>query len=199
VAIVELPRLCRSLEQSSALYYTSKQRIQLGKFWGSAMSVWARLAIACALSCSANAASPQEQTPLLPKLALSPCSIIERPELPDKWRATYLMAPFTSGQLMVGELIHDASLSAMRMRLFGVRRGALDLLIAGTETYLLESKEGGLACRRWGDTGWRPLPHDWLTPQSQCVGSAPIGGTEVDWWKTPLQRPRRQRDRGLGA
>ena len=77
--------------------------------------------------------------------------------------------------------------SAMRVRLFGVRRGALDLLIAGTETYLLESNEGGLACRRLGDTGWRAFPRDWLTPQSQCVGSAPIGGTAVDWWKTPLE------------
>ena len=61
----------------------------------------------------------------------------ERPELPEKWRATYLMAPFTSGQLVVGDLIHDASLSAMRVRLFGLRSGALDLLIAGAETYLL--------------------------------------------------------------
>ena len=151
------------------------------------MSAWARLAIACALSCSATAASPQEQTPLLPRLAISPCSKAERPELPDKWRATYLMAPFTSGQLMVGDLIHDASLPAMRVRLFGVRRGALDLLIAGSETYLLESNEGGLTCRRLGDTGWRAFPRDWLTPQSQCVGSAPIGGTAVDWWKTPLE------------
>ena len=118
---------------------------------------------------------------------MSPCSNDERPELPEKWRATYLMAPFTSGQLVIGDLIHDASLSATRVKLFGARGGALDLLIAGTETYLLESNERGLACRRLGNTGWRPFPRDWLTPQSQCVGSAPIGSTAVDWWKTPIE------------
>jgi hypothetical protein len=151
------------------------------------MSAWARLAIACALSCSATAATAQEQIPLLPRPAVSPCSSAERPELPEKWRATYLMAPFTSGQLVVGDLTHDASLSATRVRLFGVRSGALDLLIAGAETYLLESSETGQACRRLGDTGWRPFPRDWLTPQSQCVGSAPLGNTAVDWWKTPVE------------
>src|SRR3990170_1070062 len=141
------------------------------------MSAWARVAIACALSCSAMAATAQEQVPLLPRPAVSPCSNAERPELPDKWRATYLMAPFTSGQLVVGDLVHDASLSATRVRLFGARSGALDLLIAGTETYLLESNETGSACRRLGDTGWRPFPRELLTPQSQCVGSAPLGNT----------------------
>ena len=45
------------------------------------MSAWARLAVAFALSCSATAASPQEQTPLLPRLDLGPCSKAERPEL----------------------------------------------------------------------------------------------------------------------
>jgi hypothetical protein len=150
------------------------------------MSAWTRLVIACALSCSATAATAQEQIPLLPRPTVSPCSNAERPELPEKWRATYLMAPFTSGQLVVGDLIHDASLSAMRVRLFGLRSGALDLLIAGAETYLLESNHSGTACRRLGDTGWRPFPPDWLTPQSQCVGSAPITGTAVDWWKAPL-------------
>jgi len=39
--------------------------------------------------------------------------------------------------------------------------------------------------REVGDTGWRPLPRDWLSPESQCAGTAPLGETDVDWWKTP--------------
>jgi hypothetical protein len=152
------------------------------------MRVWAALAAACALGSSGAAA--QEQEPMLPRPAVQACSSnASQSALPERWRASYLMAPFTTGQLVLGDITYDASLPAMRVTLFGLRRGALDLLVVGTDTYLLDRSDGNSpACRRLGDTGWRLLPRNWLTPQSQCVGSAPIGVTDVDWWKTPAER-----------
>lgn len=107
--------------------------------------------------------------------------------MPQRWRATYLASPFTTGQLVVAEIVHDATIAATRISLHGVKRGAADFLVTGQSTYALVPKAGlDVACQDLGDTGWRPLPQDWLAAQSQCTGSAPLLGTPVDWWKTPI-------------
>jgi hypothetical protein len=120
----------------------------------------------------------------LPQFA--PCGT-SRPRLPEKWQGTYLMAPFTKAQLVLAEIVADVAVSAMRIKLHGVRRGSLDLFVAGDRTYVLKSNDSVIKkCRALGDTGWRSLPTDWLAPQSQCAGTAPIGETPVEWWKTAI-------------
>lgn len=132
--------------------------------------------------------SAQEQTPLLSLPQLQQCRSTSRPLLPEKWQATFLMAPFSKGQLVLSRIVYDASLPAMRVTLYGVRRGSQDYFISDDRTYALQSDGGAVTqCRDLGDTDWQPLPRDWLAPQSQCVGSAPIGETAVDWWKTPIE------------
>jgi hypothetical protein len=141
--------------------------------------------LAAAFLTSTGAA--QDLAPLLPLPQLSQCSAATHPRLPEKWRAVFLMAPFTNAQLVLGEIIHDGSIPATRVRLHGVRNGSAEFLIAGSNTYVPGSRDSAAQpCRNLGDTGWRPLPQDWLTPQSHCSGSAPIGETPVDWWKTPI-------------
>jgi hypothetical protein len=71
------------------------------------------------------------------------CSSAKHPTLPERWRATYLMAPFTSAQLVLAEIEHDSGLSATRAKLHGLKRGSLDLLVLGTHTYLLEADQQG--------------------------------------------------------
>jgi hypothetical protein len=134
-----------------------------------------------------GSAAAQEQAALLPLPQLTHCERASPPRLPERWRAVYLMAPFTKAQLVLGEIVHDGALSATRVRLVGVQRGSLDLLLVGRNTYVLGAEHPAMACRRLGDTGWRPLPQDWLQPQSACVGSAPLGDTPVDWWRTPIE------------
>jgi hypothetical protein len=132
-------------------------------------------------------AAAQEPRALLDLPQLAPCGANSHPRLPEKWRGTFLMAPFSKAQLVVAEILSEAALSAMRVKLHGVRRGSLDLFIAGTRTYVLTSEGSAIkGCRALGDTGWRPLAADWLAPQSLCAGSAPIGETPVEWWKTAI-------------
>jgi hypothetical protein len=133
-----------------------------------------------------SAAAAQEQGPLLPLPRLEKCDGASRPRLPEKWRAIYLMAPFGKSQLVLGEIVSDASLSAMRVKLYGVQRGSVDLFVLGSNTYVLESDGTATQCHGLGDTGWRPLPRDWLTASSQCVGTGPIGNTAVEWWRTAI-------------
>jgi hypothetical protein len=99
------------------------------------------------------------------------------------------MAPFTSAQLVLAEIEHDSDLSATRAKLHGLKRGSLDLLVLGTHTYWLGADQQEVPrCHDLGDTGWRPLRRDWLAPTAQCVGSAPVGDMEVDWWQMPAGR-----------
>jgi hypothetical protein len=98
------------------------------------------------------------------------------------------MAPFTNAQLVLSDIVYDASLPAMRVTLYGLRHGSLDLFITDPDTFVLNSRGGAVsACEKLGDTGWRPLPQDLLSPRSQCVGWAPLGTTDVQWWKTPVE------------
>jgi hypothetical protein len=136
---------------------------------------------------TAPSAAAQEQRPFLAIPKMDPCRTKSHPRLPVKWRAAYLMAPFTNAQLVLGEIVHDGSISATRVTLYGLRRGQLDLLLHGESTYVLASNDSDIVdCQNLGDTGWRPLPRDWLGEQSECAGSAPIGETATDWWKTPV-------------
>jgi hypothetical protein len=102
-----------------------------------------------------SAAVAQEQVAPLSLPQLEKCDGASRPRLPEKWRGSYLMAPFTNSQLVLAEIVSDQPLSAMRVKLYGVRRGSADLLVLGTNTYLLESDGAAIQCRSLGDTGWR--------------------------------------------
>jgi hypothetical protein len=147
--------------------------------------VCARLLVTASLISSTAAAHELSALLPLPKMAI--CDRVSQPNLPERWRATYLMAPFTNGQLVLADILYDASLPAMRVRLFGVKSGSADLLVLKSKTYVVGNGPTAKDCRDLGDTGWRPIPRNWLTPQSQCTGSAPIGETPVDWWRTPIQ------------
>src|SRR6516165_10761780 len=105
--------------------------------------------------------------PPLPQLAQ--CRNPNPRPLPEKWHAAFLMASFSRTQLVLADIVEDGTLPAMRARLYGVRRGSLDLLVADEQTYVLSGEEGRRECRRLGDTGWRPLPRDWLGGRSQCT------------------------------
>ncbi len=118
--------------------------------------------------------------------SLEKCSSTSRPVLPAKWHGTYLMAPFTKEQLVLGDFLFDASINAAAVRLYGLRHGSLDLFIKGRSTYII--KDAGTAsasCVDAGDTGLRPFSRDWQGRRAQCVGSAPIVAINADWWKTP--------------
>ena len=148
--------------------------------------MFAHLPIVALLTVSA--AASQEHATLPPSPQLEACRDASHPRLPEKWRATYLMAPHVKRQLVLGEIVVDASLPGMRVKLYGVRQGSADLLVFGGTTYALPAEGSSVEeCRDLGDTGWRPLPQDWLAPGSQCVGSGPIAETAVDWWKTPIE------------
>jgi len=127
------------------------------------------------------------QTPALPLPALRNCQTELHPQLPEKWRAKFLLAAFSNTQLVLADLAYDDSLKAMRASLYGLKRGTLDFLVQGTNTYALLSRGSQIVgCESLGDTGWRSLPRDWLNAQSQCAGSGPLAETPVDWWKTPI-------------
>src|ERR1043166_3157780 len=129
----------------------------------------------------------QDLRPVQPVPEFPACGSTAPPNVPPHWRATYLMAPFTTGQLLVAEIVHDARLAATRITLYGVKRGSAAFLVTGETTYELTSEGAAVTeCRALGDTGWRPLPQDWLGAGSQCAGTAPLLGTPVDWWKTPV-------------
>jgi hypothetical protein len=158
-----------------------RARIQAPFAWGIAAA-----GLMGALTIAPAAAS--QAASLLPLQRLEQCRAASPPRLPEKWRATYLMAPHIKSQLVLAEIVADAALPAMRVRLYGLKRGSADLLVVGAKTYALAAEGSAIkSCRDLGDTGWRPLPRDWLTPRSQCVGSGPVGETAVEWWRTPIE------------
>src|SRR5438552_6830887 len=79
----------------------------------------------------------QQLAPLLPLPELKACRANIHPRLPENWRGVFLMAPFTNAQLVLSEIDYDASLRAMRVKLYGLRSGTLDLFVEGSETYEL--------------------------------------------------------------
>src|SRR5215211_7407241 len=101
-----------------------------GQFYELAMllHLWASITFAALLS---SAVAAQEPAALLNLPQLATCGATSHPHLPDKWRGTFLMAPFTKAQLMLAEIVVDGSSDAMRVKLHGVQRGSLDLLVLG--------------------------------------------------------------------
>ena len=71
-----------------------------------------------------SSATAQEPTALLPLPRMEACRSNSHPRLPAQWRASYLMAPFNKAQLVLGEIVFDAGRPAMRVKLFGVKRGS---------------------------------------------------------------------------
>src|SRR2546423_1518332 len=139
------------------------------------------------LCAGGRAGAAQDLRPLQRLPEFPACRSAAHPNLPQQWRATYLMAPFTTGQLVVAQIVHDASLAATRITLYGVKRGVADFLVTDDTTYELVSDGAAVTeCRDLGDTGWRPLPQDWLSAQSPCTGSAPILDIPIHWWKKPI-------------
>ena len=134
------------------------------------------------------ATAARAQTPVLPLPTLSQCQTESHPQLPEKWRAKFLLTPFSNTQLVLANLAYDGSVQAMRASLYGLKRGTLDLFVQGNNTYALVSRGSQIVgCEHLGDTGWRSLPQDWLNTESQCAGSGPVAETTVDWWKTPIE------------
>src|SRR5919205_3298129 len=77
----------------------------------------------------------QDLQPVQPVPEFPACRSTAHPQLPQHWRATYLMAPFTTGQLVLAEIVHDDALAATRIKLYGIRRGAADFLVTDNTTY----------------------------------------------------------------
>jgi len=146
--------------------------------------LWAALCLTFLWVRAVSAESPN-LTLALPRM--EPCLQSTRPMLPAKWRGVFLMMPFTPTQLVVGEMIYDAALPAMQVKLYGVRSGAANFLVLNDSTFSLS--EGGLStqCEELQGRDWVPLPRDLLAAGAQCVGLSPITETPVEWWKTPSQ------------
>jgi hypothetical protein len=135
---------------------------------------------------TARGAAAQQAGEMPPLPTLMQCTGRSHPLLPEKWRGTYLMAPFTKQQLVLGDFVTDSSIPATRISFYGLKHGEIGLLIKGQKTYLM-SQDGSSSgeCLDLGDTGWRPLPRDWLGAKAQCEGTAPVAGAALEWWKTP--------------
>ncbi|MEX2128220.1 MAG: hypothetical protein WD871_08255 [Xanthobacteraceae bacterium] len=120
----------------------------------------------------------------------SACTPVSQPELPPRWRAVGLMAPFTDGQLDVGEFVFDGSLRAMRATVYGLESGAVDLLITEQDTHQLTGPHRApTGCKSLGKK-FSPPAAQWLSEKSVCVGEASIVSTPVQWWKTPAADAR---------
>jgi hypothetical protein len=153
------------------------------------------LAIIAALTVSQAPAGAEErglpsQGPTgsgLPLPTFARCTAPSPPELPERWRAVALMMPFDGGQIDVGELIYDGVLPAMRATIYGLESGTADLLITETETYQLSGPHHApTGCSALGRQ-LAPPARRWLSAQAQCAGQAPVGGTEVEWWRMPSE------------
>jgi hypothetical protein len=117
---------------------------------------------------------------------LSACTPANRPELPARWHAVGLMAPFYGEQLDVGEFVYDSAVPALRASVYGLESGAVDLLITAENTYRLTGPHRApTGCRSLGKKFSLPAGK-WLSEKSVCVGEAPISAAPAQWWKTPL-------------
>src|SRR5438067_13328998 len=89
----------------------------------------------------AKAAVAQDLRPLQRLPEFPACRSTAHPQLPQHWRATYLMAPLTTliaplttGQLVLAEIVHDASLAATETTLRVVHPGPAEFLVSGSTT-----------------------------------------------------------------
>jgi hypothetical protein len=94
------------------------------------------------------------------------------------------MLPFLRQQLAVGEFDYDHSVPALRATLYGLESGAVDLLIAGKQTYeLVGPHDSPNACIALGHK-YDPPGDSWLSEGSVCDGEAPVGTKTTQWWKS---------------
>jgi hypothetical protein len=150
------------------------------------ISVWLA-ASAVALSWYLPAAADSSAS--LPTFAA--CIPATPPGLPERWRAVSLMMPFLQGQLDVGEFVYDAALPAMRATVYGLKTGAVDLLITDRDTYVLAGPYGSPSqCTSLG-ARLRVPGTQWLTGNAVCVGESPLGERAVQWWNTSGFDPAR--------
>src|SRR5262249_14407728 len=118
------------------------------------------------------------------------CVATTQPELPTRWRAATLLAPFVVDQLYVGEFVYDGPSSLMRATIYGLESGALDLLVTDTNTYQLVGPHAApTGCANLGRVFSSPSAR-WLSPKAVCVGESQFGKTTAEWWKTPGIGPR---------
>src|SRR5439155_5724861 len=92
------------------------------------------LVLLSSLFLCAGAGAAQDLRPLQRVPELPACRSTGHPQLPQHWRATYLMAPFTTGQLVLAEIVQDAPLAATRVTLYGVKLGRADFLVTANTT-----------------------------------------------------------------
>jgi hypothetical protein len=135
------------------------------------------IAIAAPLSASAEDAT---QLPVF-----KTCSPATVPELPKRWHAVGLLMPFQLGQIDVGEFDYDGALPAMRASVYGLKSGAVDLLITRNDTYVVEGPHSHpTGCTSVG-AKLRPPSPQWLMSDAICAGETPVAGEDVQWWQQP--------------
>src|ERR1700722_3033344 len=145
------------------------------------------VALAVALSWYSAAAAESPASP--PRFTA--CNSAIPSELPTRWRAVGLMMPFLQGQLDVGEFVYDASLQIMRATVYGLKSGAVDLLITDKNTYVLIGPHGSPSqCKSLGPRLRVPVAR-WLTRDDVCDGESPLDGHAVQWWHTTGFDPAR--------
>lgn len=138
--------------------------------------------LALALTCFCREALADNAPPTPPVMAY--CNPASAPELPTRWRAVGLMLPFLRGQIDVADLIYDGSLPAMRATVYGLKSGAVDLLITESNTYVLTGPHRSPEqCTSLGSRLHVPAAQ-WLTADAVCSGETPIDNHPVQWWHT---------------
>lgn len=120
----------------------------------------------------------------------SACKPSTPPELPARWRAVGLMMPLLDGEIDVGEFVYDSTLPAMRASVYGLKSGAVDLLITKDDTYLIDGPHD--SPRRCISLGrkLRPPEPQWLGRDARCVGEAPLAARPVQGGNVPVSIPR---------
>jgi hypothetical protein len=144
---------------------------------------------ALALTCLLHSPAAADWSAALP--IFGACSPGTTPELPVRWRAVGLMMPFLRGQIDVGEFIYDGALPAMRATVYGLRSGAVDLLITDSDTYVLIGPHSSpTQCTSLGPR-LRVPAGQWLGADAVCVGESPLADQTVQWWHTTDFDPAR--------
>jgi hypothetical protein len=177
------------------------------------------LALVCVIApCLAFPAIARAEPPFNPNYpepdlpAMEPCTSTTPRELPVRWQATTLMAPYlytgkpydlhdlsSRAELQVGRFVYDGDNQLMRGTRYGAKLGGVvDLLISEKKTWVLSGSYENPQCvatlahpykvpgRIWQDQQYQPV----------CVGNhatAPTieTGPKVDWWKqkSPVEDP----------
>src|SRR5205807_1746587 len=84
----------------------------------------------------------------------------------------------------VAEFVYDGTIPAMRATVYGVKSGAVDLLITDNDTYVLVGPHHSpTQCISLGSRFHVPTAQ-WLTADAVCVGESPLADQAVQWWHT---------------